>query len=153
MADNRSTFSGDYENIPIDPKGRLIVPADLRKALPNGVTSIFVTQWFEGCLAAFDPDEWQRRLNQLRNLGYTQTKKRQLLRAMAGRSSEVSLDRQGRALIPRKRLDAAGITDRATLIGTVDCIEIWDPDRYKAQDISIDELQDVIEELNIPNQE
>lgn len=130
MSDHQPTFYDEFENIPIDTKGRLIVPAKFRNALPNGVTSIIVTQWFDGCLAAFDPDEWLRRMDQLRNLGHSEVQSRQLVRAMAGRASEVKLDRQGRALIPRKRLDSVGITDRATLIGAVDHIEIWDPDKY-----------------------
>ena len=147
MPGNPPRFYGDHENIPLDDKGRLIVPAAFRNALPSGVSSIIVAEWFDDCLAAFDPDEWERRLEQLHNLGYTQVKRRQLVRKLAGRASEVKLDRQGRALIPRKRLDAASITDRATLIGAASLIEIWDPDKYKAQDIPMNELEDVAEDL------
>ncbi len=146
MSDNRPQFYGDFENIPIDAKGRLIIPAAFRNALPNGVTSIIVTQWFDGCLAAFDPDGWRRLIDQLRNMGYSQVQSRQLVRAMAGRASEVKFDRQGRALIPRKRLDSVGITDRATLTGVVDCIEIWDPDQYnEAQnDVDMEALGEIL---------
>ena len=65
---------------------------------------------------------------------------------MAGSASEVKLDRQGRALIPRKRLDSVGISDRATLTGVIDKIEIWDPDRYdEAQDNT--DLESIAENL------
>lgn len=146
MSDNRPQFFGEFENIPLDVKGRLIVPAPLRNALPNGVASIIITQWFDGCLAAFDPAEWGRRMDQLRNMGHSQAKTRQLVRAMAGRAAEVKIDRQGRALIPRKHLDSVNITDRATLTGVVDCIEIWDPDRYNEAQNTAD-LEAVAEEL------
>lgn len=147
MSDHQPTFSGEYENIPMDAKGRLIVPAKLRNALPNGVTSIFVTPWFDGCLAAFDPDEWRRRMDRLRDLGHSQVQSRQLVRAMAGRAYEVKLDRQGRALIPRKHLDLIGITDRATLTGVVDRIEIWDPDKYNEVQnaVKMEEIAEVLE--------
>lgn len=147
MSDNCPEFYGDFENIPIDTKGRLIVPAAFRNALPSGVSSIIVTQWFDGCLAAFDPDGWRRIIDQLRNMGHSQVQSRQLVRAMAGRASEVKLDRQGRALIPRKRLDSVGITDRATLAGAVECIEIWDPDKYnEAQNaVNMEEIADGLE--------
>ncbi len=148
MSDNCPEFFGEFENIPLDAKGRLIVPAPLRNALPNGVTSVIITQWFDGCLAAFDPDGWRRLIDQLRNMGHSQVKTRQLVRGMAGRASEVKLDRQGRALIPRKRLDAVGITDRATLTGVVDCIEIWDPDAYNAAQDDVD-LEATVEELDL----
>ena len=146
MSDRRPVFHDAFENIPIDTKGRLIVPAKFRNELPNGVTSIIVTQWFDGCLAAFDPDGWRRIIDQLRNMGYSQLKSRQLVRAMAGRASEVKLDRQGRALIPRKRLDSVGITDRATLSGAIEYIEIWNPDRYnEAQnDTNMEDMEDVM---------
>ncbi len=146
MSNNRPQFFGEFENIPIDAKSRLIVPAPLRNALPNGVTSIIVTPWFDGCLAAFDPEGWGQHIDQLLNMGHKQKETRQFVRKMAGRASEVKLDRQGRALIPRKRLDSVGISDRATLTGVIDKIEIWDPDRYnEAQDNT--DLESIAEEL------
>ena len=146
MSNNRPQFFGEFENIPIDAKNRLIVPAPLRNALPNGVTSIIVTQWFDGCLAAFDPEGWRQLIDQLLSMGHSQVKTRQLVRKMAGSASEVKLDRQGRALIPRKRLDSVGISDRATLTGVIDKIEIWDPDRYdEAQDNT--DLERIAEDL------
>ena len=147
MADNQSTFFGEFENIPLDVKGRLIIPAPLRNALPNGVTSMIVTKLFDDYLMAFDPYEWRRRLDQLRNMGRSQADSRQLVRTMAGRAYEVKLDRQGRALIPRKHLDLVGITDRATLTGVVDCIEIWDPDKYNEvqNDVDIEAIAEKLE--------
>ena len=147
MSDNRSTFFGEFENIPLDVKGRLIVPAPLRNALPNGVSSIFVTKLFDDCLAAFDPDGRDRLIAQLRNMGNTQRDERLLVRAIASRVYEVKLDRQGRALIPRKHLDLVGITDRATLTGVIDYIEIWDPDKYNEvqNDVDIEAIAEKLE--------
>ena len=147
MSDNHPTFFGEFENIPLDAKGRLIVPAPLRNALPNGVSSIIVTKLFDDYLMAFDPYEWRRRMDQLRGMGHSQRYERQLIRAMAGRAYEVKLDRQGRALIPRKHLDLVGITDRATLAGVVDCIEIWDPDKYNEvqNDVDIEAIAEKLE--------
>ena len=131
MSDNCPEFYGDFENIPIDTKGRLIVPAAFRNALPNGVSSIIVTQWFDGCLAAFDPDGWRRIIDQLRNMGHSQVQSRQLVRAMAGRASEVKLDRQGRASLPKKLLDRAGIGERLVVIGALEHLEFWEPEAWQ----------------------
>jgi len=146
MPDNRPQFFGEFENVPIDAKGRLIVPATLRNALPNGVTSIIVTEWFDGCLSAIDPEGWRRLFDQLRGLSISQVQTRQLVRKMAGRAAEIKLDRQGRALIPKKLLNLANITDHATLTGVVERIEIWNPDRYNDAQNNID-LESVAEEL------
>ena len=65
---------------------------------------------------------------------------------MAGRADEIKLDRQGRALISKKLLNLANITDRATLTGVVDRIEIWNPDRYNDAQNNVD-LEVAAEEL------
>lgn len=146
MSDNRPQFFGEFENVPIDTKGRLIVPATLRNALPNGITSVIVTEWFDGCLSAIDPEGWRQLFDQLRGLSISQVQTRQLVRKMAGRAAEIKLDRQGRALIPKRLLSLANITDRATLTGVVDRIEIWNPERYNDAQNNIN-LESVAEEL------
>ena len=146
MSDSRPQFFGEFEDIPIDSKGRMIVPATLRNALPDGVTSVIVTEWFDGCLSAIDPEGWRLLFDQLRTMDRSQMQTRQLVRRMAGRAAEVKLDRQGRALIPKKLLDLVHITDSATLTGVVDRIEIWNPDRYNNAQNNTD-LESAAEEL------
>ncbi|MDA0708991.1 MAG: hypothetical protein O3B73_02130, partial [bacterium] len=143
----RCQYIGEYEDVPIDPKGRLIVPAAFRKALPQGVTSLIIAEWFEGCLAAFDPDGWASLIQELRGLDRSQRQTRQLVRRLAGRAAEVNIDRQGRILIPKKLLDLGEISQHATLSGVIDKIEIWNPDRYDKVQSSAD-LESVAEELD-----
>lgn len=147
MSETRAQFIGEYEDIPIDPKGRLIVPSTFRKALPQGVGSLIVAEWFEGCLAAFDPESWNLLIQQLRDQDRAQKQTRQLVRRLAGRATEAKLDRQGRILLPRKLLELAGIKEHATLSGVIDKVEIWNPERYQANQSSTD-LEAVAEELD-----
>ena len=130
MPSLRSQFIGEYEDLPVDPKGRLVVPATFRKALPQGIGSVIIAEWFEGCLAAFEPGSWDKLVQKLIGLDRSQQQTRQLVRRLVGRAIEAKIDRQGRILIPRKRLEFADITERATLSGVIDKIEIWNPDRY-----------------------
>lgn len=147
MPELNTQFIGEYDDIPIDGKGRLIVPAAFRKALPQGVTSLIVAEWFDGCLAAFDPEGWTQLVSQLREVNRTQVQIRQLVRRLAGRATEVKIDRQGRILLPKKLLDIGQITDRATLSGVIDKIEIWNPERYNQAQNSAD-LASAAEELD-----
>jgi MraZ protein len=140
-------FIGEYEDIPVDPKGRLIVPASFRKALPMGVNTFVVARWLDGCLAAFEPQGWTAFMQKLRQLDRGQKQTRQLVRALAGRATEVKVDGQGRVLIPKKHLEMASISDRATLVGVIDRIEIWDPERYAGALNEVD-LEDIAEDLN-----
>lgn len=146
MSDLRPNFIGEFEDIPVDPKGRLIVPASFRKALPQGIGSLIVAEWFEGCLAAFDPEGWNQLVQQLRGLDRSQKQTRQLIRRLAGRAAEVKLDRQGRILIPRKLLDLVGIADRATMSGAIEKIEIWNPEKYLVTQGDTD-LESAVEEI------
>jgi MraZ protein len=147
MSDLRSKFIGEYEDLPVDPKGRLVVPATFRKALPQGVGSLIIAEWFEGCLAAFEPGSWDKLVDQLIGLDRSQQQTRQLVRRLVGRAIEAKIDRQGRILIPRKRLEFSGITERATLSGVIDKIEIWNPDRYNDVQNSAD-LESAAAELD-----
>ena len=130
MPEEAPQFIGEYEDVPVDPKGRLIVPSAIRKELPLGVNSFVVARWFDGCLAGFDPGVWHRVLQQLLALDGGQRQARQLRRSVAGGAMEAKIDRQGRLLIPRKLLDRVDIAERATVSGAIDHVEIWNPARY-----------------------
>ena len=92
MPDEIPQFIGEYEDVPVDPKGRLIVPSAIRKELPLGVNSFVVARWFDGCLAGFDPGVWHRVLQQLLALDGGQRQARQLRRSVAGGAMEAKID-------------------------------------------------------------
>ena len=150
MAEETPQYIGEYEDVPIDAKGRLIVPAPFRKVLPMGVNSFVVVRWFDGCLAAFDPESWQQILQQLLALEGGQRQARQLRRSIAGRAVEAKIDRQGRILIPRKLLERAEIGEKATIIGAVDRLEIWSPERYAGyMDDADQKLEEIAEDMDL----
>ena len=70
MAEETPQFIGEFEDVPVDPKGRLILPAAFRKVLPLGVNSFVIARWFDGCLAGFEPTRWKQILRQLLELGH-----------------------------------------------------------------------------------
>lgn len=150
MPDETSQFIGEYEDVQVDAKGRLFVPAAFRKALPMGVNSLVVARWFDGCLAGYDPGGWQQVLRKLQGLDGGQRQTRQLIRAVLGRATEIKIDGQGRILVPRKHLDLVGITDQVTIIGALDRIEIWNPQRYLAYISEADQkLEEIVEDLDL----
>ena len=150
MPDESPQFIGEYEDVPVDVKGRLFVPAAIRRALPMGINTFVIARWFDGCLAGYDPSGWNRVLRQLQGLDGGQRQTRQLIRAVAGRAIEVKIDRQGRMLIPRKHLAMVGITERATLIGAVDRIEIWEPAEYVRYIEEADKkLEEIVQDMDL----
>ncbi len=121
-------FLGRYE-VPVDNKGRIFVPAELRKKLPpEADDTLVVLRWFDNCLVAYSRPEWEAKAEQLLRLPTTQREARAFVRSMVSHAAEVKLDRQGRAGIPRKLLDKADITDQMVIIGALDKLEFWNPE-------------------------
>ena len=53
------------------------------------------------------------------------------IRVLLSQATEVRLDRQGRASLPKKLLDRAGISDRLVVIGALDHLEFWEPEAWQ----------------------
>tara|TARA_B100000674_G_scaffold467668_1_gene452846 strand:+ start:2658 stop:3098 length:441 start_codon:yes stop_codon:yes gene_type:complete len=120
-------FLGEY-NVPVDDKGRIFVPAEFRRKLPPEADSTFVVvRGFDHCLTAYPQHVWGETAKKLMRLPQTERRNRVFIRAMLSQASEVRMDRQGRAGIPRKLLERAGIGEQMVVIGALDKLEFWDP--------------------------
>lgn len=122
-----SAFKGTYK-IVVDNKGRLSLPAKLRRATQATVYDQFVlTRGLEGCLFLFAADEWGKIEERLRNLSFTQSDNRLFLRMLLSQATDVQLDAQGRINIPPNLLEQAQLVkeQEALVIGNLNRIEIW----------------------------
>jgi MraZ protein len=45
---------------------------------------------------------------------------------------EVAPDKQGRILVPQRLQDAVGISGPTLIVGAIDRVELWSPDRFAA---------------------
>jgi len=122
-----SSFKGSYQYT-IDAKGRINIPAKLRKAMdPSSNETFVVTRGMDGCLFTFPLDEWNRIEQKLRELSPTQEKHRRFIRIMLLDAFEVRCDRQGRIAIPSHLIKHAKIEKEVFILGALDRIEIWSP--------------------------
>ena len=138
-----SDFMGEYDHS-VDEKGRINVPAKFRKVLPEEYKDTFVvTLWFEGCIAGYGIDEWERVKAKLRGLSPMQRRTRQIIRLIVSRAVEVTVDKQGRITLPKTMLEKAQVKDRVKMIGVLERFEIWNPQEY---DRSIADSEDIFEE-------
>lgn len=123
------------EQYAIDHKGRLSVPASMRKAAGGRkpITHFFLAPGFDGCLALYSPDEWKHVEDQLRALPMGDREARAFLRAFLSDVSQVAVDSQGRITIPSSLLTRAGLGKDAILHGVLNRIEIWSPERFEGE--------------------
>ena len=110
----------------IDAKGRLSIPASLRKELGQ---TFHVTVGQDHCLSVYSDESWAAFMARLKELSYNEVKK---LRALFAYAADCEPDSQGRILIPAKLREYAGLTKEVVVVGSFDRAEIWSAERWAA---------------------
>ena len=110
----------------IDAKGRLFIPAPLRKELGQ---TFHVTVGQDHCLSVYSDESWAAFMARLKELSYNEVKK---LRALFAYAADCEPDSQGRILIPAKLREYAGLTKEVVVVGSFDRAEIWSAERWAA---------------------
>ncbi len=115
----------------LDAKGRLALPAALKKQIPPEVQGRFViNRGFEKHLVLYPFPEWQRVSAEVNQLNLYIRKHRELARYFYRGATELILDNQGRLLLPKRLLDYAGIQEEIILLAYANRIECWEPTLY-----------------------
>jgi len=143
------TFIGDFVCKP-DAKGRIVLPSLFKKAMSEGEQQCFVVRkdLFENCLVLVPYDQWLQEVKVLEEkLSAYRQKDRRLKRLMYRSAGEVTLDSNGRFLVPKRLMDMIGIDGEVVLLGVGSSIELWSKQQFEAGDIEGDELGELAEEL------
>ncbi|MBI4122614.1 MAG: division/cell wall cluster transcriptional repressor MraZ [Parcubacteria group bacterium] len=114
-------FIGEYQHA-IDAKGRMAIPAKFRQVLKKGA---IVTRGLDGCLFLYTEAEWKKLVEKISNLPLSQGKSRAFSRLMLAGAMDVSLDSQGRILIPEYLRSYAGLSKETIVAGLYNRLEIW----------------------------
>lgn len=143
-----SGFKGQWE-YSVDTKGRVALPVKLRRSIrPDANNRLTVTRGFEPCLYAFPAYEWENVESQLRGLNTYMKESRAFIRTILGWADDVTLDGQGRMALSKRLMDFAGISEKVLIIGTLERIELWDPETFDKQEtdqtIEYDQLAELV---------
>jgi len=131
---------GEYE-CRIDDKGRIILPAGLKKQIPQEAQDRFViNRGFESCLALYPMNEWKKISDEVNRLNLYNRKNRNFVRYFYRGASELALDGSNRILVPKTLLEYAGIKRDVILFAFSDRIEVWAKDKYES--LMTDEPED-----------
>lgn len=144
-------FYGEYEHS-IDRKGRLIIPSKFRQAFKeNLVERFFVTRGLDGCLFLFAEDEWRTQEQKFKSMPFTKKGAREFNRLFFSGAIELTIDNQGRVLIPNYLKEFAGIKRDVMIVGVSNRIEVWSRERWKefydAHKESFEELAEKLVDL------
>lgn len=117
----------------VDNKGRVAIPAKMRSALnPEAQNAFVITRGLDTCIFLYPADRWREIEVEIRNLNVFDSDNRGFIRGVLMWADDVVLDGQGRIGIPKELMQYAGITDRVLILGALDHIEIWEPDKFEA---------------------
>lgn len=126
-------FSGNHQHV-LDVKGRTSIPAKWRDGLLQHFDErLMVTPEQSGCLAAHPYLRWVQMLERLQNLPQSNPAVRSFLRSYVGRAQEVSIDKQGRILLPPSVRELAGLKKQIVFVGLHDHLEIWDRKAWETE--------------------
>jgi len=125
-----SVFRGEYEAT-VDAKGRFLLPAGIKKKLPEGTVTLMLNRGIEKCLTLYTEQSWEVTEQQVTRLNDFDEENRIFRRRFLGGITEVELDGAGRMLLPSSLKEYAGLQKDILLVGLGDKIEIWDAVKYK----------------------
>ncbi len=140
---------GTYE-CKADAKGRLMLPAVLKKQLSTILSEGFVLKRsvFQPCLELYPMYEWNAVMGKVNKLNRFVKKNNDFIRRFTAGVKIIEMDASGRILIPRDLHSFAGIDNEIVLSTSVNIIEIWDKDKYeRAIDDAAVDFADLAEEV------
>ncbi|RKS45030.1 MraZ protein [Gillisia mitskevichiae] len=140
---------GTYE-CKVDAKGRLMVPAALKKQLTPVLQEGFVLKRsvFQPCLELYPMQEWNEMMQKINALNRFKKKNNDFIRRFTAGVKTVEVDANGRLLIPKDLFGFAKMDKEIVLSSAINIIEIWDKDKYENTiDASADDFADLAEEV------
>lgn len=134
----------------VDEKGRAFLPALFRRQLngDEGQRLIMRKDVFESCLVIYPEEVWARHLDELHEkLSVWSRSEQDLFRRFVADVEWLSLDSNGRFLIPRRYLKMAGISQSVTFIGMDHTIEIWGKEVKEEKERESGDFGEALEKL------
>ncbi|KAF2518105.1 division/cell wall cluster transcriptional repressor MraZ [Flavobacterium salilacus subsp. salilacus] len=144
-----NTIVGTYE-CKVDAKGRLMMPAPLKKQLSAGIDNGFVLKRsvFQPCLELYPMAEWEKMMQKINKLNRFVKKNNDFIRRFTAGVKMIEVDAAGRLLIPKDLVAFAAIDKDIVLSSAVNIVEVWDKEKYEQSiDDSVVDFADLAEEV------
>ena len=144
-----SLLTGTYD-CKVDAKGRLMMPAAIKKQLLPVLEDGFVLRRsvFQKCLELYPMSEWQTLMQKMNKLNKFKKKNNDFIRRFTAGAKIIEVDANGRLLVPKDLIVFADISKNIVVASAINIIEIWDKDLYEqAIDDAALDFADLAEEV------
>ena len=142
-------FLGNIE-AKTDTKGRAFLPAAFRKVLQMNSEERLVLRKdvFQPCLVLYPESVWNKQMDQMRaRLNRWNRQHQQVFRQFVSEVELLTLDGNGRFLIPKRYQRMAEIEQDIKFVGMGDTIEIWSNKKAEEQQMKPDDFEVALQEL------
>jgi len=126
-------FRGNYP-ARVDEKGRLKIPADLKRLVDEKYGNQFYITSRDGRVAEVYPlEEWQRVEEKLAKVGSFNEAKKKFLAQTNYWGQVVEIDSQGRVLLPQMLRENADLKSEVAVVGNLLYLEVRNMESYRKQ--------------------
>jgi len=142
-------FLGNIE-AKLDAKGRAFLPSTFRKILQAGGEERLVLRKdvFQPCLVLYPESVWNEQMDTMRSkLNRWNKQHQEVFRKFVSEVEVLTLDGNGRFLIPKRYQRMAEIEQDIKFTGMGDTIEIWSVQQAEAHQMKAEEFGQALEEL------
>ena len=137
-------FMGEFHHN-LDEKNRLIIPSKFRDELGK---KFIITRGLEECLFVYSMEEWNKIVDKLRSLPFTNKDARTFMRMFLSGATECELDSNSRIIIPSNLINYSSLEKEVIVIGVNERLEIWSSKKYEDFfNSNIEKFSDVAEGL------
>jgi MraZ protein len=122
---------GEYE-VRIDVKGRIMLPAALKRQISSEAMDKFViNRGFENCIVLYPINEWKHISEEVNRLNLYNKKNREFVRYFYRGATELTLDATNRLLLPKPLLEYAKVGKDLILFAFSNRVEVWAKEVYE----------------------
>jgi len=118
---------GEYKS-KLGQKKRVSLPKKFRNELGE---DLILTRGYEQALIIVNEELWKKVATEVMNGSFINKDIRDTSRFLVGGAKEISLDTQGRFVIPETLVEHAGLDDEVMFIGLVNWVEVWDKNKWE----------------------
>ncbi len=140
---------GEYTHT-LDEKNRMSLPVKFRKEIGSNVV---IAPGLDNCLSLFTTKEWQKISSKLSDSSMLASDNRSFSRFMFGQAVDVSVDSQGRILIPENLKNRSQLSSKVVVIGVQNRVEIWNENTWneykKVVETQADALADKLGQIGV----
>lgn len=130
--DDKPVLRGNY-TAKIDDKGRLKIPSAFRQLIQDSFgQEVFVTSVTGEHVTIYPMAVWIEREAKLAQMPSTHPARLKYLKRVNYFGQTAEIDAQGRVLIHPLLRETAGTTADVDVFGQVDCLDVWNHERFLA---------------------